>query len=159
MLILGIDPGYDRLGLAIIEKKPKTKETLLYSTCLTSKKTDTFNLRLKELGLKFEQILTTYKIDLVNIESIFIANNKKTAMKVAEVKGMLCFLSAKAGIDVIEMTPLEIKLAITGYGNASKDQITKMAQMLINIPDQVKLDDEFDAIVIALAGIGKKSPL
>ncbi len=159
MIILGIDPGYDRLGLAIIEKKPKTKETLLYSSCLTSKKTDTFNLRLKELGLKFEQILATYKIDLVNIESIFIANNKKTAMKVAEVKGMLCFLSVKAGIDVIEMTPLEIKLAITGYGNASKDQITKMAQMLIDIPDQVKLDDEFDAIVIALAGIGKKSPL
>ncbi|HEY4483666.1 MAG TPA: crossover junction endodeoxyribonuclease RuvC [Candidatus Paceibacterota bacterium] len=155
MIILGIDPGYDRLGIAIIDKQPKLKEKLIYSTCLTSNKKDNFPNRLKTLGLDFKKILDSYNIDLVNIESVFIANNKKTAMKIGEVRGMLIFLCASNNIPVIEMTPLEIKMAITGFGNASKDQIMKMAKMLISIPPEVKLDDEFDAIVIALAGLSK----
>jgi len=153
MKILGIDPGYDRLGLAIVEKLPRQKETLLYSVCLTTDKKEEFHQRLTSLGLEVEQILTKWTIDKVAIENLFIATNQKTAMRVAEVRGMLLYLAGRKNIPILELTPLQIKKNITGYGSAPKDQVMTMAKLLIDIPPRVKLDDEFDAIVIALSGL------
>ncbi len=155
MIILGIDPGYDRLGFAVIEKKPNTKELLLESGCLTSDKKEVFSTRLAKIGLDLEKIFKKYKIDRLVIENLFITKNQKTAMRVAETRGMILYLAGKVGSEVVELTPPQIKLAITGYGAADKNQVTKMAKLLISIPPTVKLDDEFDAIVIALAGLIK----
>lgn len=154
MLILGIDPGYDRLGLAVIEKLPHQKEILKESFCITSSKADDFSRRLAVLGEAVLSLLNRLPIDGIAIENLFITKNQKTAMRVAEVRGMILFLAGSRKIPVIEFTPPAIKLAVTGFGQADKKQVTSMAQKLIIIPSGKKrLDDEFDAIVIALAGI------
>ncbi|MEK7136452.1 MAG: crossover junction endodeoxyribonuclease RuvC [Patescibacteria group bacterium] len=153
MTILGIDPGYDRLGYALVQKEVGTKEELLESGCLSSPKNETFPNRLAILGQAIEKIFDKYKIDCLAIENLFITKNQKTAMRVAEVRGMILFLAGKKSILVAEFTPPQIKLAVTGYGLANKDQITAMAKLLIKIPESIKYDDEFDAIVIAMAGL------
>ncbi len=153
MIILGIDPGYDRLGFAVISKNLGTKEVLLESGCLTSEKKDDFADRLHTLGQKLENIFSHHRPNLLVIESLFVTKNQKTAMRVAEVRGLILFLAGKYGTKVKEMSPPAIKLAVTGYGKADKNQVTTMAKLLINIPVAPKYDDEFDAIVIALAGL------
>jgi len=155
MIILGIDPGYDRLGLALIDKQESQKEKLIYSTCLSSNKKDIFPLRLKTLGNQLESLLDQYSIDLIAIEDIFIANNKKTATNIASVRGMIYYLGANRDISIINLSPLEIKKIVTGYGQADKNQIINLVKKLIEIPKTVILDDEFDAIIIALAGLIK----
>ncbi|MDQ5957731.1 MAG: crossover junction endodeoxyribonuclease RuvC [Patescibacteria group bacterium] len=153
MIIIGIDPGYDRLGFAVIKKEPRQKEELLTSGCLSSDKNTDFAQRLLCLGIELEKIFITYNPDLLVIENLFITKNQKTAMKVAEVRGLILYLAAKNNTAVKQMTPPEIKLAVAGYGNADKTQVTNMAKLLIKIPTKPKFDDEFDAIVIALAGL------
>lgn len=153
MLILGIDPGYDRLGIALIDKQPKQKEVLVKSACLSSNKTDPFPLRLKSLADGINDYLDNYQIDRLVIESLFLNINKKTASRVSEVRGMILYLAGCHNIPVLELTPLQVKIAVTGYGRASKDQITHMAKMILNLPPTIKYDDEYDAIIIALAGL------
>jgi len=155
MIILGIDPGYDRLGFAVIEKTTGQKERLLESGCLSSEKTDTFAARLATLGLALEKIFQKYPLDRLVIENLFITKNQKTAMRVAEVRGLVLYLAGKKNIQVVELSPPQIKLAVTGYGSADKAQVTAMAKLLIALPPTIKYDDEFDAIVIALAGFTK----
>jgi crossover junction endodeoxyribonuclease RuvC len=155
MIILGLDPGYDRLGYAVVKKDPGAKEKLLESGCLTSDKKKAFADRLAELGAGLILIWEKYQIDRLAVENLFITKNQKTAMKVAEVRGMILYLAGARGVPVAEFTPPELKLAVTGYGGADKQQVTAMAKLLIDIPPTVKLDDEFDAIVIALAGFTK----
>ena len=158
MLILGIDPGYDRLGLAVIQKLPHQKETLLESCCVTSAKQDEFSRRLATLGEPIISILNRLPIDGIAIENLFVTKNQKTATRVAEVRGMILYLAGRKKIPVIEFTPPAIKLAVTGFGRADKKQVTAMAQKLLDIPPETKrLDDEFDAMVIALAGLAHAS--
>jgi crossover junction endodeoxyribonuclease RuvC len=85
------------------------------------------------------------------LENLFISNNQKTAMRVAEVRGMLIYLAKRNNLNVVEMTPLQIKLAVTGNGKSDKDQVTKMVHMLIKLPEKKRLDDEYDAIALGLA--------
>ncbi len=153
MRIIGIDPGYERLGLAVIEANPKSKEELIYSTCLTTPKTLSFPERLALLGAEFEKLLIKYEPDTLAIEELFFSGNQKTAMKVSEVRGMIIYLAIRARIQIINLTPLQVKMSITGYGRADKSQVTTMLEKLILIPKKVKHDDEYDAIAIALTGL------
>ncbi|HRZ30197.1 MAG TPA: crossover junction endodeoxyribonuclease RuvC [Candidatus Paceibacterota bacterium] len=149
MLILGIDPGYDRLGVALI-KKEKGKEELVYSDCFLSSKKDTLGERLLMVGDKLEKVIKDYKPDSVATEKLYFTVNQKTAMAVAEARGVISYLSAKYKIPLFEYTPPEIKLTVTGYGNANKKQVTEMVPRLINMTKEVKYDDEYDAVAIAL---------
>ena len=149
MKILGIDPGYERLGIAVIEKE-KGEETLLYSTCFKTPKTDSFYTRLLALGEKVEEVIQKYDVDILAIETLFLNTNQKTAMRVSEVRGGIILEAAKAGLKIYEYTPLQIKIALTGYGRGTKDQVAFMVQRLLNLKEEKKLDDEYDAIAIAL---------
>jgi len=152
MKIISIDPGYDRVGIAILEKSIKinNKEQLLYSDCITTSSKDSFTKRLKSIGLKIEEIIQQYQPTVLVIESLFFNNNQKTAMLVAEAKGMIKYIALLNTLDVFEYTPLQIKIAITGYGKSNKQQITTMTQKLIKIKKEIKYDDEYDAIAIGL---------
>ena len=152
MITLGIDPGYERLGLAVIETSANKKDELLYSTCLTTARTLTFPERLKQLALGVEKILTKYKPDALAIEELFFSGNQKTAMKVSEVRGMIIYLAVRAGVTIINITPLQVKMSLTGYGRASKSQVSTMIGKLIQVPSGKRHDDEYDAMAIALAG-------
>lgn len=150
MRILSIDPGYERLGLAIVEKKEKQKEKLVYSDCFKTDSKDPFNKRLKEIGEEIERIIEKYKPEALAIESLFFNSNQKTALNVSEVKGIIKYIALKNKLEIKEFTPLQIKIACTGYGRSTKDQITTIVCNLISINKEIKHDDEYDAIAIAL---------
>ena len=144
--ILGIDPGFDRMGCAIVEG-----ETLVYSTCILSKKTDAHAARLAHVGTALQKILARYKPRLVALESLFFSKNQKTAMGVARSAGVAFYVAGIAGIPVVEYTPQEVKLALTGYGRAEKSGVEKMIRRIVRGGFPKKpLDDEVDAIAVAL---------
>ncbi len=150
MIILGIDPGFDRMGCAVLEKTDRG-EKLLYSACLVSDRGDSQAERLFSLGKEIEKIIRERSPDILAIESLFLAKNQKTAMRVAEARGMVLFLAASKGINVREFTPLEIKIALTGYGRAEKNQVRDMVMAILKMEKAPKYDDETDAIACALA--------
>jgi len=149
MRVLGIDPGYDRMGVAIVEKQ-NSKETVIFSTCLSTNAKDDFSDRLLSLGLNLEKIIKDWKPTDLSTEKLFITNNQKTATNVAEVCGMVGYVAKKAGLAITEYTPLQIKMAVTGYGKATKNQVTDMIGKLVKLDKEIRLDDEYDAIGIAL---------
>ena len=149
MKVLAFDPGYERLGVAVIEKK-NGKEILLHSECVrTSAKSD-FSIRLKELGAAAEALIKKWKPDAVALEDLFFEKNAKTAMQVAEVRGALTYIASSRGLAVHHYTPGEVKIAVTGYGRASKADIALMVPKLIALPPRVRLDDELDAIAVGI---------
>lgn len=155
-IIIGIDPGYDRLGIAVIEKQ-NPKEILVFSDCIQTSKTIPFSERLLKIGQEVKLIIGKYKPDLIAVEKVFVTNNQKTAMLVGEVKGVLMYLSAELQIPLVEYTPPEIKATITGNGQADKKQIISMVKNLIKLERNIQLDDEYDAIAIALTASAKNN--
>lgn len=155
MIVLGIDPGYDRCGLALISKSAQGSE-LIDSFCLVTNKKDTFSQRLLSIGNQLEKIIKDNKPDELAMEKLFFSVNQKTALQVAEVRGLISYLGAKHRLPLYEYGPGEIKLTITGYGKANKNQIALMLPRLIKIKKDISLDDEFDAIAIALAHLAIK---
>lgn len=148
--ILGIDPGFDRLGICILDKEGN-KETLVFSTCITTSKKEAFEKRLLAAGEALEKIITTYKPDELAIETLFFTNNQKTIITVAEVRGICIYLSYKYGAVLFEYSPPQIKLAIAGHGKATKEDIAIMVPKILKQPLLINtLDDEIDAIAIAL---------
>ncbi|MEK7209075.1 MAG: crossover junction endodeoxyribonuclease RuvC [Patescibacteria group bacterium] len=153
MRVLGIDPGYDRLGLAVIEKMPRGVEKIIFSTCLLTSRQLSFEERLYNLVEKIELIIKKQQPDLLALEKVFFTTNHKTAMAVAEVRGAIIYLAQKLKLPVINLTPLEVKSAIAGYGGANKEQIKQMVQKILNKKQIFKYDDEADALAIALTGL------
>lgn len=145
MIILGIDPGYDRLGIAVIEGK-----NLLHSECFITSNKDEFPIRLREIGLKIRNIISEFNPDILAIESLFITKNQKTAMKVAETRGVITYEASLKDIPIFEFSPPQIKVAVTGHGGSDKNQIIKMIPLLIKMKSKKALDDEYDAIAVAL---------
>ena len=152
--VIGIDPGYGRLGISVVEKK-SPKDTLLFSTCVeTDSKTDIYS-RFLQVGNEIEKIIKEYKPEEMALESLFMAKNQKTAMRVAEVRGILIFQALRHGLTIHEYTPLQIKMAITGDGTSDKTRIIKMIKLLIELPNKIKLDDEYDAIAVSLTHLAR----
>lgn len=149
MIVLGIDPGYERLGISVIERG-SSKEKLLYSSCFKTTPKDSHAKRLKEIGLEIERIIEKFKPDALAIETLFFNSNQKTVMLVSEAKGTVLFCAAKHSLDIFEYSPPQIKAAITGNGKSDKKAIIKMVPLLIKISKDIKHDDEYDAIAIAL---------
>ena len=132
MLILGIDPGFERMGCAILEKSPGV-EKLIYSSCLISSRNDPHEKRLLVLAKGLKKIIKDSKPDIMAIEKLFFTANQKTALKVAEARGVALLLAAENNLKVFEFTPLEVKMAMTGYGRAEKDQVRKMVLAMLKI--------------------------
>ncbi|MEK7213542.1 MAG: crossover junction endodeoxyribonuclease RuvC [Patescibacteria group bacterium] len=145
MKILGIDPGYDRVGIAIIEDG-----VLIHSECFSTSSKDIFHIRLKEIGQRINNIMKKFSPNIVAIESLFITRNQKTAMKVAEARGVISYEVSLKEIPIHEYSPPQIKVAITGHGGSDKAQIIKMIPLLLKIKVKKALDDEYDAIAVAL---------
>lgn len=149
MKVLSIDPGFGRTGFAVIEKNGG-KETLVFSECFVTSKNVEFSERLVAVGDQLKKIIQEYSPDHIAIEELFFKNNQKTVMQVSEARGALLYVAASAGVPVHEYTPLQIKVAITGYGASDKDQVAFMVKKLVDLPDKKRLDDELDAIACGL---------
>lgn len=150
MRILGIDPGYERLGVAVVERTDG-KEQLIFSDCIRTSATLPFNERLLAIGTAVELIIAEHAPEALAYERLYFNTNQKTAMGVAEVRGVISFVCSQAGLPVHEYTPPQIKMALSGWGHASKAQVADMVHRLITLPEKKKrLDDEYDAIAVAL---------
>lgn len=149
MRVLAIDPGYDRLGVAVMEYQ-NGKEYLIYSTCVLTNKKSELPDRLFEVGDAVAKLITVHTPDTVAIETLFFNKNIKTAIGVAQARGIIIYLAKKAGCVVYEFGPQEIKVAVTGYGNSDKAAVFAMVSRLVpNVPKQA-LDDEYDAIAVGI---------
>ncbi len=149
MRVLAIDPGYDRLGVAIMEKTDN-KEILIHSECILTDKENSLMHRLLQLGKRIEELITEYKPTAVGIETIFFNKNQKTAIGVAQARGIIVYLAQRSGCEVYEFGPQEIKVAVTGYGSSDKTAVIAMVKRLVaNVKDDA-LDDEYDAIAVGI---------
>ncbi len=159
MKVLAIDPGYDRLGIAIVENSPQG-EIVHFSTCLTTDKKLSLAERILIIGNEVDRLILSHQPDSVAVETLFFNKNVKTAIGVAEARGVILYLAQKHDCSIYELGPQEIKVAITGYGRSDKNAVNLMLQKLCrNIPPQA-LDDEYDAIAVGvtcLAYHGKNS--
>jgi len=147
--VLAFDPGYERLGVAVVEREG-SRETLIYSDCVRTSASLSFEDRLLELGQAAEKLVEEFEPQAVALEEIFFQRNETTAIKVAEVRGLLTYIARKAGLPVYHYTPQEVKIAVTGYGKSDKKAVTMMVTKLVRLPAKKRLDDEIDAIAIGL---------
>lgn len=149
MRVLAIDPGYDRIGVAVMEHDGQ-KEHLLYSTCLETDRSASLAQRLQSIGVDISTLITKYNPTALAIESLFFNKNVKTAIGVAHARGVIMYLAQQASCIVYEFGPQEIKVAVTGYGKSDKQAVYEMVQRLVdNVPAKA-LDDEYDAIAIGI---------
>ena len=149
MKIIGIDPGYERLGIGIIEKG-SGKETFIFSECFQTDPQLPYHERLFVIGEHLSTILEQHTPSHLALENVFFNTNQKTAMDVAAVRGVILYIGRKYGLDIFEYTPPQIKSAVAGSGKASKQNVATMIEHLISIPVKKRLDDEYDAIAVAL---------
>jgi crossover junction endodeoxyribonuclease RuvC len=148
--ILSIDPGYERLGVSIINKERGKKEDLLHSECFKTDPKTLFEERVLAIGEKIEELIKLYKPSVLAIETLFFCKNTKTAMRVAETRGVILYIAKKNNLLIKEINPMEIKLAVTGDGKSDKRQMIKMVQLILKI-EKKATDDEYDAIACGLA--------
>ncbi|MDB5195156.1 MAG: ruvC [Parcubacteria group bacterium] len=152
--ILGIDPGFDRLGLAVLEGDP-SRPTHIWSECVRPA-AGTAEERLSAVTDAVTDAIRAYAPDAVALETLYFSTNKKTALAVAEARGAVLSAIGAEGLPVLEFSPGTVKLAVTGYGNADKKAIALMVPKLLTLPPKKRLDDEFDAIAIAIAGLSTR---
>ena len=152
MKILSIDPGYERVGIAVLEKTSNGSggEKLIYSDCFKTDKGLPFLERLELVGKEVERIIKEFGPKAFAIEKLFFNTNQKTATNVSEVRGALIFIALKNNLKVFEYTPLQIKAAVAGDGHGDKTQVISMIKHLIDIKKDIKYDDEYDDIAVGL---------
>lgn len=164
MRILGIDPGFERLGVAILEKSfdhAQDKEKVVFSECFKTSAKLKFEERLLLIGEEVRSVIKKYKPEVLAIETLFLTTNHKTVMHVAEARGVVIYEAIQVGLKIFEASPPQIKIATTGYGKSDKTQVMKMVKILVKINPKThpngrglsvgrESDDELDAIAIAL---------
>lgn len=151
MRVLGIDPGFDRLGLAVLEGDP-SRPTHIWSDCVSPPK-GAMEDRLSAVQRAVSDAIREYAPDVLALETLFFSTNKKTAMTVAQARGAVLSAAGDVGIVVREFSPGTVKLAVTGDGRADKHAIARMIPHLLTLPPKKRLDDELDAIAVAMCGL------
>ena len=149
MIILGIDPGTAITGFSIVERTQRSVRLLDFG-CIRTKSTTPHHQRLNEIADDIQTLITKYKPTVCAIEKLFFSKNVKTAMSVSEVRGVLIQQASKAGLDIHEYTPNEVKSNVTGDGKADKLQVQKMVKTILKLKKIPQPDDAADAIAIAL---------
>lgn len=150
MKILGIDPGTARLGYGIIETKP----SLQYVDCgVFEPKTKDSSVRLKLIAEKLNILIDQNKPEYGIVERLYFSTNKKTALSVAEARGVILLVLAQRKVSVIEFTPNQVKSMVTGWGRSDKKNVEQAVKVTIKLPKGAKMiDDATDALALALCG-------
>lgn len=149
MTILGVDPGYARVGWAIV-KSDKQKVISNKFGCIETSKNTASDERLVDVYKQVCALIKKYQPDVLAIEELFFTTNAKTAFKVGEARGVIILAGALQEIPVFSYTPLQIKIAVAGYGRADKSQVGRMIKAILKLKEMPKLDDTVDAIAVAL---------
>lgn len=154
-MILGIDPGTATVGFSVIAGTEKKPEIIEYGILRTEPSSKEFaHLRLLEIGTDLSQIIAKYDIKRAVVEDLFFFKNAKTVISVAQSRGMILYLLAQAKIEVISVTPLQVKQTICGYGRATKSQVQEMVKRIYDLDEIPKPDDAADSLAMAWMGLG-----
>lgn len=156
MRILAIDPGFDRLGIAVLEGDP-SRPTLLESDCLTPAKGEA-STRLAVVFREVDAYIDRFSPDSIAIESLFFGANKTSVIGVAEARGAVLSVAGLRGLPVREISPQQVKLAVTGYGASDKKAVAAMVPKLVALTEKKRLDDELDAIAVGIAALASRYP-
>ena len=149
MRILGIDPGFAITGYSIIDYQGN-KFKLVNSGAVLTKAGESFPLRLTKIYDDLQIIIDEYKPDAISVEELFFNQNVKTAINVAQARGVVLVIGCKNDIPTYEYTPLQVKQAVAGYGRADKIQVQKMVKTILNVEKLPKLDDITDSMAVAI---------
>ena len=151
MIILSIDPGVERTGYAIFDKKDKQSFTFICAGLIKTKKLNSFSDRFKNIGEQILKLIIFHKPEKIILERLFFFKNQKTVISVAQAQGVIMFLASQQAIPIIFFTPLQIKQIVTGYGKSDKKTIQKMLQLILGEGKEILQDDIADAIACGLS--------
>ena len=149
MLILGIDPGYAIVGFGLVEYDKNRFRTVDYGAITTPAGMD-FPQRLALIYRELEMLIAKYKPEAMAVERLYFHNNQKTAIDVAQARGVILLAAKLAGVGIYEYTPLQVKQSVVGYGQAVKKQVQEMTKVLLHLESVPKPDDTADALAIAI---------
>lgn len=149
MVILGIDPGIGRCGWGVVEYKSAKFKVIDYG-CIETKPNGSIEKRLLEIASEVTDIIKKYNPDEFSIEELFFGANSKTALVVGQARGVVLLCAGENKLPVAIYTPLQVKMALTGYGRADKSQIGQMVKIILKLNEIPKLDDTADALAIAI---------
>jgi len=150
MRVLGIDPGIGRLGWGIVDVSGGKLRAEDYG-CIETEPNSDVSRRLLEISNELSKIFKKYKPDVMAIEELFFGANSKTALVVGQARGVVFLVSAQNKIPISVYTPLQVKMALTGYGRADKNQISQMIKIVLKLEKIPKLDDTSDALAVAVS--------
>lgn len=149
MVVMGVDPGYAIVGWGAVANKGINYKPLGFGAVTTNAETS-FNKRLQIIYDDMYSLLNRCRPDALAIERLYFTTNQKTAIMVAEARGVILLSAQKQNIPIFEYTPLQVKTAVTGYGKAKKPQVMEMTRRLLNLNEVPKPDDTADALAIAI---------
>jgi crossover junction endodeoxyribonuclease RuvC len=150
MKVLSIDPGYERLGVAILEKEDG-KEKLIYSDCFKTLAKENHPVRLGQIQFEIQNLIKKFSPNHLAIETLFFNANVKTALLVAEARGAILATAHNSNLKIFEYSPQQIKSAVTGYGKSDKKAVSRMIEVILKPEKSIKSDDEYDAIACGIA--------
>ena len=156
-MILGIDPGLANTGWAILDRRSSIVDDrefeLIECGCLKTKISDSSALRLDQIYCELEGLIKKYKVKAVAIETLFFAKNASSAIKVAEAIGVIKVCGQRNGIEVMGFTPLQVKMALVGYGRAEKEQVEIMVRNFLGLEKNISPSHASDAVAVALTSL------
>ncbi|MFN3301769.1 MAG: crossover junction endodeoxyribonuclease RuvC [Patescibacteria group bacterium] len=151
MIVLGLDPGLASTGFGLIEFKKKILKVINYG-CILTQQRESPTQRLKKIYQGIKKIIKKYQPDLIVLEELFFAKNTKTAIKVGQARGVAILACSEAKCPIKEITPLQVKTSLTGYGRATKKQIQRIVKLRLKLKEIPKPDDAADALALAISG-------
>ncbi len=151
MRILGIDPGFDRLGFGVIDQKG-SDAVWVYHSCVQTRADQPFTERLQVIRDETRAMIEKFQPACVVVERLFFQTNAKTAMGVGMARGVILLAIADAGVPLVDVTPAQVKNGITGWGGSDKRQVQEMVQRLLHLKEVPEPDDAADALAIAMVG-------
>ena len=149
MRILGIDPGYATVGTGIVDYQNPKFCLVGYGAVLTPPGI-LMQRRLEMIYDELTELIEKYQPDCAAVEELFFTNNSKTAIAVAQARGVVCLALQKSGTPMFEYTPLQVKSSVTGYGKAEKSQVMEMTRVILGMDKVAKPDDAADALALAV---------
>ena len=151
MRILGIDPGFGRTGLGVVDMRGSDATYVMHGVIETPKEDD-FSERLLVLKQELVKTIEQYKPEAASVEQLFFSNNAKTVMKVSMARGVVLLTLAELRIPLVELTPNQVKQGIAGWGGADKKQVQGMVARFLKLKEIPKPDDAADALALAIVG-------
>ena len=147
-IVLGIDLGTTRMGFGILQSNDPPR--VIQQGIVPVSGSAPFSVQLDEIYRYVQSLLDTHNPNIIAFEDVFFVKNKKTALDIASVRGVILLVAAHSKVEIVRYTPLQVKQAVTGWGRADKKQVQSMVQTILKLPEAPKPDDVSDALAVAL---------